>query len=174
MATPEDLRRCAQKMKQAKKIIVLVGPGMSAESGVSTFRGSGALWDGFFGKVSMGVFGTPAGWSWMPASAWSQYLDKFYNPIKNSKPNPGHAALVELEKACEDLTVITENVDGYQQEAGSNPDLVFEIHGSARKYCCIKSRHPYEDFGTKDLPKTSPLCKVEGCGRYVIFRYDYL
>jgi NAD-dependent SIR2 family protein deacetylase len=77
--------------------------------------GSG-LWTGALGYVVLGWFGTPVGWKWTPQFAWSQYIDKFYNPIRDAEPNEGHYALAELAKIYRNMKIITQNVDGLHQK----------------------------------------------------------
>ncbi|CAF1194002.1 unnamed protein product [Adineta ricciae] len=160
---PEMLEKCAQIVANADRIVCFTGAGMSAESGIGTFRGGSGLWSGVLGTVVLGWFGTPVGWKWTPGLAWSQYIDKFYNPIRDAQPNEGHKALVKLEKLCPETAIITQNVDGLHQRAGSNPDHVFEVHGTVRRSRCVTNGHIY-DFGDEtNLPRKSPTCRVEGC-----------
>ena len=108
-----------------KKIIVLTGAGMSAESGISTFRDSGGLWE----KYEIDDVATPNGWRRNPALV----LD-FYNQRRRqllmSKPNAGHYALAGLEKDYE-VQIITQNVDNLHERAGSSH--VLHLHGELMK-----------------------------------------
>lgn len=105
-----------------KKLIVLTGAGISAESGIATFRDSGGLWEGH--KVE--DVATPEGWRKNP----DLVLD-FYNQRRKQaldvKPNRGHEILVELEKSFE-VSVVTQNVDNLHERAGSSH--VIHLHGS--------------------------------------------
>jgi len=105
-----------------KKLVVLTGAGISAESGIATFRDSGGLWEGY--KVE--EVATPEGWKMDPALV----LD-FYNQRRKKalevKPNRGHEILAELEKNF-DVTVVTQNVDDLHERAGSSK--VIHLHGS--------------------------------------------
>ena len=108
-----------------KKIIVLTGAGMSAESGISTFRDSGGLWE----KYEIDDVATPEGWRRNPALV----LD-FYNQrrrqLLDSKPNEGHYALARLEKDF-DVQIVTQNVDNLHERAGSTN--VVHLHGELMK-----------------------------------------
>ena len=108
-----------------KKIIVLTGAGMSAESGISTFRDSGGLWE----KYKIDDVATPDGWRRNPAMV----LD-FYNQrrrqLLDSKPNAGHYALAGLEKEY-DVQIVTQNVDNLHERAGSTH--VVHLHGELMK-----------------------------------------
>src|SRR5450432_1836161 len=103
-------------------LVVLTGAGISAESGIPTFRDSGGLWEGF--RVE--DVATPEGWRKNP----SMVLD-FYNQRRKKalevKPNRGHEILAELEKEF-DVTIVTQNVDNLHERAGSTN--VIHLHGS--------------------------------------------
>jgi NAD-dependent deacetylase len=105
-----------------KKLIALTGAGISAESGIATFRDSGGLWEGH--KVE--DVATPEGWERNP-----DLVLEFYNQRRKTgleaKPNRGHEILAELEKDFE-VTVITQNVDNLHERAGSSK--VIHLHGS--------------------------------------------
>jgi NAD-dependent deacetylase len=117
-----------------KKIIVLTGAGMSAESGISTFRDSGGLWE----KYEINDVATPNGWRRNQALV----LD-FYNQrrrqLLDSKPNEAHYALAELEKDY-DVQIVTQNVDNLHERAGSTN--VVHLHGELMK---VRSTGPGEE-----------------------------
>lgn len=105
-----------------KKLVVLTGAGISAESGIATFRDSGGLWEGH--KVE--DVATPEGWNRNP-----ELVLEFYNKRRKkaleAKPNKGHTILVELEKYF-DVIIVTQNVDDLHERAGSS--AVLHLHGS--------------------------------------------
>lgn len=160
---PDMLEKCAQMVANARRIVCFTGAGLSADSGIDTFRGGSGLWNGALGYIVLGWFGTPFGWKWTPGFAWSQYINRFYNPIRDALPNDGHRALVHLQQIHGDVSIITQNVDGLHQRAGSNADVVFEVHGSVQRSRCITNGHIYDFDGETNLPRKSPTCKVEGC-----------
>ena len=108
-----------------KKIVVLTGAGMSAESGIQTFRDADGLWEGH----DVMEVATPEGFQKNP-----ELVLEFYNQrrkqLKEVKPNEGHNALLELEKNFE-VTIITQNVDDLHERAGSSK--VIHLHGELRK-----------------------------------------
>jgi len=112
-------------MSTIKKIVVFTGAGISAESGISTFRDSGGLWD----KYDVKDVATPEAWAKNP----NLVLD-FYNQrrkqILEAKPNAAHTALVELEKKFH-VQIITQNVDDLHERAGSKN--ILHLHGEIRK-----------------------------------------
>jgi NAD-dependent deacetylase len=108
-----------------KKVVVLTGSGISAESGINTFRDSGGLWEGY----DVMEVATPQAWERDQA-----LVLKFYNERRKqaleARPNPGHLALAELEKDFE-VTIITQNVDSLHEQAGSSH--VIHLHGELFK-----------------------------------------
>ncbi len=119
-------------MNQRKKIAVLTGAGVSAESGISTFRDAGGLWEGH----DIMEVASPQGWS-----RNRELVLDFYNlrrrQLKEVQPNAAHRALVELE-AHHDVVIITQNVDDLHERAGST--RVIHLHGELRK--ARSSRNP--------------------------------
>lgn len=127
-----------------KKLIVLTGAGISAESGIATFRDSGGLWEGH--RVE--DVATPEGWSRNP-----ELVLDFYNQRRKQaaevKPNRGHEILVELEQYF-DVTIITQNVDNLHERAGSS--RVLHLHGSLFESRSTKSSrliYPIEGWKLK-------------------------
>ena len=112
-------------MKGKKKIAVLTGAGVSAESGISTFRDNGGLWD----KYDPQVVASIDGWR-----ADRKLLLDFYNmqrlQLKDAKPNAAHLAIAALEKDY-DVTVITQNIDNLHERAGST--RIIHLHGELTK-----------------------------------------
>lgn len=108
-----------------KKLVVLTGAGMSAESGISVFRGGGGLWD----KYPVEQVATPEGYAANPA-----LVTKFYNERRKQllevEPNRGHQLLADMEKYFQ-VTVITQNVDNLHERAGSSD--VIHLHGELTK-----------------------------------------
>lgn len=151
----EALERAADYVRSAKRIAILTGAGISAESGVATFRGAGGLWEGH----PIEVVATPEGFARDPALVWRFYNARRAN-LASIQPNPGHYALVELENRLgeKDFALITQNVDGLHRAAGSRK--LHELHGNLRTIRCSRCDFQ-EDRGTSpqaDLPS------CEKCG----------
>ncbi len=145
-----DLARAAEALKWATKVAVLTGAGVSAESGVPTFRASDGLWEGH----RIEDVATPMGFAANPALVWQFYNGRREN-VGRVQPNPGHRALVELEDRYGDgFTLVTQNVDGLHQQAGSRN--VLEIHGSLRRTRCT-SCLTVEERGLDNLGD-APAC----------------
>src|SRR4029077_15699611 len=111
----EALDRAAGYLRVAESVVALTGAGVSAESGLATFRGAGGLWEGH--RVE--EVATPFAFQRDPALVWRFYNARRAN-LRTVSPNPGHQALVAMEKRWgERFTLITQNVDGLHRAAGS-------------------------------------------------------
>ncbi len=145
-----DLRN---KLWQAQCVVVLTGAGISAESGVPTFRGEGGLWKQFR-AVDLA---TPEAFSRDPKLVW-----EFYNwrreLLAPLTPNRGHYALAEIERRAPHFTIITQNIDGLHRKAGSKN--IIELHGNIWKIRCTGCEMVQEDL-TVPLPEM-PSCS--SCG----------
>lgn len=133
-----------------KKLVILSGAGMSAESGISTFRDAGGLWD----RYPVDQVATPEGYARNP-----ELVINFYNERRKQlltvKPNRGHEIIAELEKDM-DVTVITQNVDNLHERAGSTN--VIHLHGELTKVC--SSRDPNNPRYIKELKPEEYEVKV--------------
>ena len=124
MSELEDkIAQARQEIEKASNIVVLTGAGISAESGVPTFRGQEGLWQNFRPEE----LATPDAFWNDPKLVWEWY-DWRRNAVKDAKPNPGHYALAELESSVPHLTLVTQNIDGLHQMAGSTN--ITEMHGN--------------------------------------------
>jgi len=119
------------------QIVAFTGAGFSAESGISTFRGAGGLWS----KYDPSIYADVNRFREDPSYYWSFFRDERYPVIKRAKPNEGHFALVELEKRGKLYRVITQNIDGLHQVAGSSD--VIELHGNTRMIFCLSCDRVY-------------------------------
>jgi NAD-dependent deacetylase len=149
----EDIAAAATLLKQASCVCALTGAGVSAESGVPTFRGGGGFWEG----ERIEDVATPQGFRADPKRVW-----RFYNArrrqLREIKPNAGHHALAEMERLVSRFMLITQNVDGLHRLAGSRN--VIEIHGSIRIVRCVACGGE-RDAAVEELPEL-PTC--ERCG----------
>lgn len=133
-----------------RRIAVLTGAGISAESGVPTFRGANGLWRQF----NPMQLATPEGFFENPRLVWEWY-DWRRQRIAAAQPNAGHRALAEWEQEVPHFTLITQNVDGLHQQAGSK--RVLELHGSLWRLRCVACSHE-EENRTVPLPSLPPYC----------------
>jgi len=118
-----------ERLQNARSVAVLTGAGISADSGVPTFRGQDGLWRNFRAED----LATPDAFSRDPRLVWEWY-DWRRGLIATKDPNPAHHALVELERRYEHFCVLTQNVDGLHEVAGSRN--LIELHGNIWKLRC--------------------------------------
>lgn len=150
MTIPEAL---LDALRAARHMCVLTGSGVSAESGVPTFReAQTGLWE----KFDPQQLATPEAFLSDPALIWRWYRWR-RELVAGVEPNPGHFALVELENSVPQLTLITQNVDGLHQRAGSSH--VTEYHGNLFADHCFVENCVVTDA---DMSVDVPLCP--GCG----------
>jgi NAD-dependent deacetylase len=148
------------------RVLVVTGAGISAESGLATFRGAGGLWEG--NRVE--DVATPEGFAADPALVWRFYSARRAAAL-TSRPNPAHLALAVLERRIGDrFLLVTQNVDGLHRRAGS--ERLIEIHGSLfRTRCSRCDRAPFADetLHEADLPACD-RCAM--WGRHAYLRPD--
>jgi NAD-dependent deacetylase len=148
--TTDELDRAAEVLRRAERVCVLTGAGVSAESGVPTFRASDGLWEGH----RIEDVASPFGFQRDPKLVWNFYNARRAN-VKTVQPNPGHFALVKLEERWgRHFTLVTQNVDGLHVAAGNKN--VLEIHGSLYRTRCTGCREVL-DRGLVELSEL-PMC----------------
>jgi NAD-dependent deacetylase len=146
-----------QKLRGARSVAVLTGAGVSAESGVPTFRGHDGLWKRFRPEE----LATVEAFMENPQRVWEWYQHRL-EIMSTVEPNPGHVALRDLEDLFEVLTVITQNIDGLHQRAGSRH--VIELHGNIRRNRCSTCGHRHDQIDLAEKP-TVPICHCGGAIR---------
>lgn len=142
---------------RAKSIAILTGAGISAESGVPTFRGADGLWKNFKPEE----LATPEAFARDPRLVWEWY-DWRRASIAQAQPNAAHRALVELEKRTPRFTLITQNVDGLHDLAGSGK--ILKLHGDIWRLRCLECGANFPNRRTP-LPKLPPHCACGGLAR---------
>jgi len=140
------------EIRSAKKIVFVTGAGISQESGIPTFRGN----DGFWRKYDPMTLATIDAFYDNPKLVWEWYEDRRKNILK-ANPNLGHKAIAALEKYVK-VIVLTQNIDGLHQRAGSS--RVLELHGSIIRIKCTVC--DYSDDITTSFKELPPQCK---CGK---------
>ena len=160
----EKLAQAAGALSRARYVVALVGAGLSAESGIPTYRGTGGLWT---------KHGEPPLLSYQefsrdPRAWWESRLHSEVEPgnpiyemklsVDRAAPNPGHYSLVELERAGLLRCVITQNVDNLQRQAGA--ETLLEIHGNRTMLRCLDCEHrlPRQSVSLAVLPPRCPRC----------------
>jgi NAD-dependent deacetylase len=142
-----------ERLYNANAVTILTGAGISAESGVPTFRGKNGLWKNFRPED----LATPEAFKKDPWLVWEWY-DSRRQVLSRLKPNLGHFTITELEKRAKEFTLITQNVDGLHQLAGSKN--IMELHGNIWRVKCLTCSKITEN---RDIPiKILPFCKCGG------------
>ena len=146
--------RAADVLAGAKSVVALTGAGISVESGIPPFRGKGGLWEKFdpMEVAHIDAFLND------PETVWNRLIKDMKNVLDTARPNPGHTGLVDLERLGMLQTVITQNVDGLHQMAGSSD--VIEFHGNFAWQRCMKCSQRIRTSEV-DLARIPPRC---GCG----------
>jgi NAD-dependent deacetylase len=144
---PGDL---VSKLKAARRVLVLTGAGMSAESGVPTFRDAQT---GLWAKYKAEELATPEAFRANPKMVWDWYMQRRDN-IHGVHPHAGHEALVAMERHFETLLVVTQNVDSLHQRAGSSD--VVELHGNIMQSICSETGKLIDDDWIAANPGSPP------------------
>lgn len=142
------------RFKEARRVAVLTGAGISAESGIPTFRQAQS---GLWAQYDPQELATAQAFQHNPLLVWDWYQWR-RRLVAGASPNPGHHALVKMQAYYSQFTVITQNVDGLHQQAGSSP--VIELHGNIRTNQCFNCQRPagiQADLETKTIPHC-PVC----------------
>jgi NAD-dependent deacetylase len=139
-------------LRQARRAVVLTGAGVSAESDVPTFRDPQGLWASFKPEE----LATPEAFRRNPRRVWEWYAWR-RERIGTVAPNPGHLALAEMERRAPEFTLVTQNVDGLHQRAGSRS--VIELHGNITRIKCWQEDRVVEQWAqTEQVPPVCPRC----------------
>lgn len=157
-----QIQQLAQALAQAERILVITGAGLSADSGLPTYRGLGGLYNGHTTEglpIEAALSGPMLHRD--PALCW-KYLAEIGRACLSASPNAGHLAIAELQQRKPGCWVLTQNVDGYHRAAGSPPERLIELHGELSPLFCVDcGRTDSALLGhlTRPLP---PRCA--GCG----------
>ncbi len=151
----EELR---QMIGRAARMVAFTGAGISAESGIPTYRGAGGVWN----KYDPDKYANVNYFFRDPSYYWSFFRDVRYGVLRDARPNEGHRALARLEQKGVLKAVITQNIDGLHQEAGS--ENVFELHGNTRRIVCLNCGAGYgiDEVRRQIETELPPSCK--SCG----------
>jgi NAD-dependent deacetylase len=142
-----------ERLKNAKIVSVLTGAGISAESGVPTFRDPGGIWEKFRPEqlANFDAFMSD------PDLVWNWYQHR-REVMRNVKPNPGHYALAEMENIFDEFNLVTQNIDNLHVRAGSKN--VTELHGNIERNYCIKCKKFYNEIELSQ--KSVLICECGG------------
>lgn len=141
------------KLAVSEKVVFFTGAGISAESGIPTFRGKDGIWN----KLKPEELANFNAFMRNPKMVWEWYNHR-KKIIHESKPNAGHITIAEFEKYFDDVTVITQNIDNLHRRAGSRK--IYELHGNIERNYCINCKTFYNE--ELDFSEGVPKCKCGG------------
>jgi NAD-dependent deacetylase len=147
----ESIQKAREILRTARGVTVLTGAGISAESGIPTFRGDDGLWK----KYNPEDVDTADGFKRNPKYVWEWY-DSLRDLISQKEPNPGHYALAMLERIKPYFTLITQNIDDLHRTAG-NANII-ELHGNIWRMRCMECSYTEENHQVP-LAEIPPRCK---------------
>ena len=158
MNNKDKINELTEIIANSKQLTAFTGAGLSAESGIPTYRGVGGLWT----KYDPSKYADINYFMQDPSYYWNFFKEVRYPILKDAQPNAAHFALVELEKSGKLILSITQNIDGLLQIAGQ--ENVCELHGNTRKIKCLNCNKffPMEEIYQlleEELPPCCPDCK---------------
>jgi NAD-dependent deacetylase len=154
------IEQVVKLLKNCKSILFITGAGISADSGLPTYRGIGGLYNDKLTEDGIPVEMALAGETLerRPEITW-KYLSQIEKNCRSARFNRGHEVIAEMEKHFERVWVLTQNIDGFHDAAGSRN--IIDIHGDMHKLVCTKCgwRSTIKDFSEIDIPPLCPKCK---------------
>ncbi|MFO7445838.1 MAG: NAD-dependent deacylase [Ignavibacteriaceae bacterium] len=146
-------QKTIETFKTASSVVFFTGAGISAESGIPTFRGVDGIWN----KMKPEELASFKGFMKNPELVWEWY--KYRKKIVHeSMPNPGHIAIAEMQEIIPEVIVVTQNVDNLHRRAGSK--IIYELHGNIERNFCIDCKKRYDN--EIDLTAKIPTCTCGG------------
>jgi len=154
LSLDEAIEQVAELIGKTDRAVALTGSGISVDSGIPEFRGARGVW----AKYDPAEYATVDAFVADPEKVWGMMLE-LGRQIAQAEPNPGHFALAELERMGHISAVVTQNVDGLHQRAGST--RVIEFHGNVNRLSCIECfrTYPSSEISFEQVP---PLCLCGG------------
>ncbi|MCH2179150.1 MAG: NAD-dependent deacylase [Mariniblastus sp.] len=157
---PEKIQAVVEGLRQSKSVMVITGAGLSADSGLPTYRGLGGLYNDKTTEDGLAIEEALSGpvFAEKPNITW-KYLHQIEAACRCARFNRGHQVLAEMEHHFDRFLILTQNIDGFHTQAGSAN--VIEIHGNLYTIVCTGCQHQFsvDDYGELATP---PLC--ERCG----------
>lgn len=163
-STNNPLAQAVNVLAQARRVLAITGAGMSADSGLPTYRGVGGLYDDSSTADGISIEQALSGPMFRrdPALTW-KYIAQIESACRHAVPNAGHQAIADMEGRFERLCVVTQNVDGLHRQAGSTD--VIELHGNIHRLQCTGCDRIWDVPDYRALERLPPIC--EACGGIV-------
>jgi NAD-dependent deacetylase len=149
-----------KSIRSYRSVVVFTGAGLSSESGIPTYRGQGGIWS----QYRWEEYACQQAFDRDPEKVWD-FHDKRRAAVAACEPNAGHRIIAEMEAELPRVTVVTQNIDGLHQRAGSSPELVVELHGTMFDAVCLDcgDRRPMrEALDRVVVGEADPSCR--SCG----------
>jgi NAD-dependent deacetylase len=162
--TRTDVQTASELVSRAQRVLVLTGAGISTDSGIPDFRGPDGVWTKNPEAEKAATLDNYVHDPELRRRAWQNRLT---SPLWAAEPNEGHRALVTLERSGRLDTLVTQNIDGLHQKAGSDPARVIEIHGNSAEIVCLRCGHrqPAEPVHERvRAGDPDPSCREVGAG----------
>lgn len=157
------IQEAAEKLHQARRIVAFTGAGISTESGIPDFRSPGGIWSRYNSDdLTYQKFRSHEKYR----KLYWEYDKARYPAMRDAEPNSAHHAIVEIEKSGRLLVLVTQNIDGLHQKAGSSHDSVLELHGTVREVSCLdcRTRWPREEITDKMEREGIAVPYCDHCG----------
>ncbi len=142
-----------ERLKDARTVVFFTGAGISAESGIPTFRGKDGIWN----KLKPEELANFNAFMRNPDMVWEWYNHR-KKIIHESEPNPAHLTIAEMQNYFDDVIVVTQNIDNLHRRAGSKK--IFELHGNIERNYCVKCKKQYNE--ELDFSEGVPKCECGG------------
>lgn len=142
-----------EKLKKSSSIVFFTGAGISAESGIPTFRGKDGIWN----KLKPEELANFDAFMRNPDMVWEWYNHR-KKIIHNAQPNAGHLTIAEMQDYFKDVTVVTQNIDNLHRRAGSKN--IYELHGNIERNYCVDCKNYYNE--ELDFSNGIPKCECGG------------
>lgn len=148
------LQQAIATIENARRVVVLTGAGVSAESGIQTFRDAQS---GMWADFDPMKLASPQGFAENSGLVWRWYVARFQK-LGEVQPNPAHVSIARLQQQKEDFTLITQNVDDLHERAGSHG--VLHLHGTIARFHCNDCGHVHAVTEAELAAEDAPLCPV--------------
>lgn len=158
----DSMRRVIDQVRKAERVLIITGAGVSADSGLPTYRGVGGLYNGRT-EDGLPIEAALSGPMLQrnPALCW-KYLAEIGRACVAAAPNSGHIAIAELQRRMPGCWVLTQNIDGFHLGAGSPPQRLIEIHGTLAPLFCVDCKRSTNDLISHLSRPLPPRC--DHCG----------